>query len=354
VKYLIWPALLLIPTAGFCQEVPKPSVQADSSGACSPNIIANEGRVQITCNTAIDQETLKKVLSILNQVLRKQNDSSVTNQKLDQILALLRPQPSIERTVKFAILIPFDSAPDSFPIPLDENPDDPLFRTYGDLRFLAMNGTVPQTSSGAKSEGQIQVQGRPISMDEAPSFLGKLLQYYVFHCIDSLQRNSLTVSVGYPAEASAGIEPPNAEPYPYDLLSGELGDNAFFRPFQNRPSADEMAWKLKPVSMPKGTIIKFLQTSNPDKYVVRLQRLHYFKVDFIVDSFVGTGLGQVPKHFVTQRASTTMEWTFFVTMRYTIDRPDDENFNPGSYAQWLDALYDKLRGRLVLIDGHDS
>jgi pimeloyl-ACP methyl ester carboxylesterase len=253
--------------------------------------------------------------------------------------------PPIQRTAKFAVMIPFDSSPDSSPIPLDENPDDPLYRTYAHMVSLAMNGTVPETARDAQGEGQISWQAKSISMQEAPAFLGKLLQYYVFQCIDNLQRNSLTVSVGYPAQASAGIEPPNAAPYPYEKLSRELADNVFFRPFLHRPSGDEMAWKVKSVSMPKGTEIRFSEM--PDKYLVSFHRPGHFTVDFIVESFVGTGVGQVPKHFVTPHVSTTMQWTFFVTMRYAIEHSDDRGFNPSSYAQWLDAIYDGLHKQLA-------
>ena len=255
--------------------------------------------------------------------------------------------PPIERTVKFAVMIPYDTAPNSFPIPMDENPDDPLFRTYGDMHSLATNGTVPEAARGATGEGQTSWQSRSISMEEAPVFLGKLFQYFVFECIDSLQRNSIRVSLGYPAEARAGIDPPNGEPYPYEKLSLELANNVFFKPFVHRPSGDEMTWKLKPVTMPRGTRISFVEMSKPSRYLVRLQRPDYFNVDFVVEGFAGTGVGQVPKHFVTNRVSTIMQWTFFVTMHYTIEHPDDADFNPSSYAQWLDALYDGLRKRLI-------
>jgi hypothetical protein len=261
--------------------------------------------------------------------------------------SLFNHQPLIERTVKFAVMIPFDTAPDSSPIPLDENPDDPLYRTYGDMVSLAMNGTVPISAREAMGDGQISWHAKSISIEEAPAFLGKLLRYYIFRCIDNLQRNSITVSVGYPAQASAGIEPPNAEPYPYEKLFRELSENVFFRPFLHRPSGDEMAWKLRSVSLPKGTEIKFAQLSNPDKYLVRFQRPDHFKVDFIVENFLGTGVGQVPKRFLTPHVGTTMQWTFFVTMRYTIQHAEDDGFNPNTYAQWLDAIYDGLRRRLV-------
>jgi hypothetical protein len=252
---------------------------------------------------------------------------------------------AFERTAKFSVMIPFDTAPTSFPIPMDENPDDPLFRTYTDIHSLATAGTVPEAIRNAPATGQVTWSLQPVSTNDAPTFLARLLQYYVFSSIVSLQRDSFTVSVGQPATARPGIEPPDPERYSYDKLSQELGSNIFFRPFRNRQSGDEMAWKIKPAQMPKDTQISF--TEEGDKYVVRFQRPDHYRVDFIVEKFMGTGVGDVPKNFVTARKATTMQWTFIVTMRYRIERPDDEDFNPDTYARWLDAIYDGLHKQLT-------
>lgn len=256
--------------------------------------------------------------------------------------------PPIERAVNFAAMIPFDTAPNSAPIPLDENPDDPLFRAYSDMASLATYGTVPNAVRATKDEGQITWTSAPVSAVEAPAFLGKLLQYYVFVCIDTLQRDSLTLSLGYPAQANAGIEIPDAEPYPYEKIFRELSNNVFFRPFLHRPPVKEMLWKLKPIKMPKGTEIKFTQMDKPDRYVVSLERYGYFKADFLVEGYgLATGVGQVPKYFKTSHADTTMQWPFKVKMQYTVEHPEDNQFNPGIYSQWLDGLYDGLNKKLA-------
>jgi hypothetical protein len=108
-----------------------------------------------------------------------------------------------------------------------------------------------------------------------------------------------------------------------------------------------MTWKMKPSKFPKGVEIRFI-TQEPDKYLVRFQSPAYFKADFIIQQFLGTDVGQVPKHFVSKNASTIMQWSFVVTMHYRIERPDDNKFNSGNYAQWLDALYDGLRRKLEI------
>jgi hypothetical protein len=256
-------------------------------------------------------------------------------------------EPPIERTAKFSVMIPWDTAPNALPIPMDDNPDDPLFNTYGQLQGLAMNGTMPEATRETAGDGQVSWTSRPISTGEAPAFLGRLLQYYIFQTIDNLQHNSLSVYIGYPAEAHAGIEPPDAEPYSYKKLSSELAGNPFFRPFLHRPSGDDIRWKVKPGKFPRGTEIRFM-TQKPDEYLVRFQRPAYFKADFIVQQFLGTGVGQIPKHFVSKNANTIMQWAYVVTMHYRIDGPDDDTFVPASYAQWLYALYDGLRRKLEL------
>jgi len=57
---------------------------------CSPNVISNQGTVEFTCNAAIDKATAIKIVSLLNQILRKQGSPDSANQKLDEILDFLR------------------------------------------------------------------------------------------------------------------------------------------------------------------------------------------------------------------------------------------------------------------------
>jgi hypothetical protein len=256
-------------------------------------------------------------------------------------------QPPIERVATFTVMIPFNTAPKFAPIPVDENPDDPLLRTYGDLITLTTNGTIPDAVRETRAEGQINWESTPVSVQDAPAFLSRLLQYYVFLCIDSLERNSLTVSLGAPAQANAAIEPPDAEPYPYDKLFQELSQNVFFRPFLYKPPQNEFLWKRKPVSMPKGTEIGF-SLIQPERYAVCFQRPGYFKATFSVETTkLGTGPGQVPKNFKTSLVSTTMIFVFLVKMHYSIEHPNDDEFNPSVYSQWLDSLYDGLKKRLA-------
>ena len=66
------------------------SATAVSSGACSPNVIANKGQVIFTCTAPLDNETVKKIGLLLNEVVKKEKtDAQNTNKKLDEIIDLL-------------------------------------------------------------------------------------------------------------------------------------------------------------------------------------------------------------------------------------------------------------------------
>lgn len=257
-------------------------------------------------------------------------------------------QPPLQRTAKFVVMIPFDTAPGAFPIPVDENPDDPLSRTYQDIHSLALNGTIPDSVRKTTELGQITWTSRSVSMDESTTFLARLLQYYILESIDSLQRNSLTLFIGYPAQANAGIEPPDALTYPDDKLEHTLENNQFFRPFLHRPNPGQ----LTKMRMPRDTNIEFKEEGHPPKKCVLIfERPHYFEADFEIEVFAGTGPGSLPKYFRTTHPETVMQWPFFVTMRYSIEhRPEDDSFNPDNYAKWLDALYEGLVRKMMLPD----
>lgn len=303
ISALILPCFFAIPCV--CQTTT--ASPAKTSGPCSPAITGNNNRLTIEC---------------------------------------LDPTP-IERTVKFAVMIPFDTAPDSVPIPFDENPDDPMYRTYADLYWLAIHGDMTTKDAKGNELGPGLAQTKPISKEDAPSFLSRLLQYYIFRSLDNLRHNSMTVAIGYTAEARAGIETPNATPYPNEKLFQELSNNQFFQPFNGIESTDRMDWKMSPVVMPKGTEIKFIDEAKPERHLVRLDRPEYFRIEYVVENFVGTGIGNVPKHFETPHASTTMQWALVVTMHYAIQRRADDGFNPDTYAKWADALYAGLHQQLA-------
>src|ERR1039458_8491241 len=92
---LLFSIILTFCLSAFAQQQ-APSIEAQSSGECSPNILSNQGKVQFTCNTSIDAATAKRIVSLLNQILQKENSatnpSGEINHKLDEILGFVRSQ----------------------------------------------------------------------------------------------------------------------------------------------------------------------------------------------------------------------------------------------------------------------
>lgn len=80
-------ALVNIATAQKAQN--QPNVQAETSGICSPVIQGNQGKVEFTCNTAMDEAMRKKFLRLLNQIVKNTKDTNATNKKLDDIFEYL-------------------------------------------------------------------------------------------------------------------------------------------------------------------------------------------------------------------------------------------------------------------------
>ena len=94
--------LLTVPLAYAQQQLA--SIEAESTGTCSPNILSNQGKVEFTCKTVMDNATATKIVSLLNQVLKHQDNSISINQKLDQILEFLQThtQNAYDRVVWYS------------------------------------------------------------------------------------------------------------------------------------------------------------------------------------------------------------------------------------------------------------
>ena len=87
--------LLLMASLAYAQQATKPSMQAESTGKCSPNILSNQGQVRFVCNTSVDDATAAKIVTLLNRILQQQGNGrgdAEVNNKLDEILGFLRRQ----------------------------------------------------------------------------------------------------------------------------------------------------------------------------------------------------------------------------------------------------------------------
>lgn len=90
-KVVFW-ALILVAALFTCASAQKQQSDIKTEGTCSPNIVENKGQVRFTCNGVIDAKTAQKIVAILNELLRKQNDPAAVSAKLDEILAFIHRQ----------------------------------------------------------------------------------------------------------------------------------------------------------------------------------------------------------------------------------------------------------------------
>jgi len=67
-----------------------PNLQAETSGTCSPVVQSNQGKVQFSCNTAMNEATVKKIVTLLNTILKNTSDVNGTDKRLDEILEYLK------------------------------------------------------------------------------------------------------------------------------------------------------------------------------------------------------------------------------------------------------------------------
>jgi len=87
-------SIILLFAMSAIAQPPSRTIEAQSSGECSPNILANQGKVEFTCNTSLDDATAKKIASLLNQLMRREGNSANTvqeiNRKVDELLDFVK------------------------------------------------------------------------------------------------------------------------------------------------------------------------------------------------------------------------------------------------------------------------
>ncbi len=76
--------VLLLSSCGFAQQ------SSTTSGPCSPIAPNNSGSITINC-PGMSKEQGKKMIDILNKILKNQIDPSVVMEKLDEILKAVNP-----------------------------------------------------------------------------------------------------------------------------------------------------------------------------------------------------------------------------------------------------------------------
>jgi hypothetical protein len=249
----------------------------------------------------------------------------------------------IVNTDSFSTLVPLHAEWRSAPIPMNTNLTDPHQEFYGDLMGLADRPDKRPVGWPTYKERRFE------SVDEQFAFVTRLVQFYVFRSIYLLQRGvaggmKWTAGGGVTPMNKKPIVPPDGLPYPTEDILALLSDNEFLRPM------DEMLWKNKPLSMPLGTHVSFMEHANPEKgevftCTVRLERPSYFRIDFEIQPGIAMN-NQLPAGFSNEAVQGTSTYGVNVSMKYEIERKKDHGFQPDQYAVWADSLFGGLKKQM--------
>jgi tetratricopeptide (TPR) repeat protein len=226
---------------------------------------------------------------------------------------------------------------------MDENLSDPHGEFYNELLTLAGR---PER----QPEGWQQYKERRFeSVDEQFAFTTRLIQFYVFWSIYSLENGvagglKWTAGTGVTPIDKEPIAPPDATPYSSAVLFETLSNSEFLNPI------NRIVLTSKPFPVPAGTQMSFMEHSNPDKgevftCVIRLERPQFFKIDFEVQP--GPAMNnQLPAGFSTPTVLGTTTYTINIVMKYQIQRKTDRRFQADKYAAWADSVFDGLKKQM--------
>jgi hypothetical protein len=116
-----------------------------------------------------------------------------------------------------------------------------------------------------------------------------------------------------------------------------LGDNEFLDQIKRS------LWTTRPFYLPRGTTVTLLEKPPKEdvlQSIVRLERLGYYRLDFILIPSFGMQ-GQAPAGFRTPIQNVNA-YTVIVTMNYEVHRKGD-GFEPETYTQWAESLFSGLK-----------
>jgi Carboxypeptidase regulatory-like domain len=252
----------------------------------------------------------------------------------------------IAKSERFLTFVPLHPEFEKTPIPINWHHPDPHEDFYSDLAFLA---NCPDKTP----EGWPTCKKRDLeSPDGQFTFVTRLIQYYVFRSIYYLQRTKVQekwkAGVGLTVSKREHIVPPDATPYPTEVVLQSVSGSEFLRPF------DEQMWAKDPLTLPAGArefVMDLEDQANGGRhtYRVRLERPGYFRIDFDVRGVMSMN-NMLPAGFSAQGAAGTKTLTVSVEMNYEIKGRKDAGFEPDKYAAWADTMFDGLKKQM----GFDS
>lgn len=241
----------------------------------------------------------------------------------------------------FATPVVIDTANGSPPLPNPE-PNSPV---VSELQALAMIGSPTVKRGGV----DVRTVPAPSNVGERFDFGAKLLQYRLIRVIEEIQRGSSTFGFSFGASIASVNEPlhfPEPQDYSPQQLIADLADNPF-----SKSDYQHALLKHARLPLPKGTKISLASVSTPageSKYVVRLEKPLFFRIELGVKPMGGTSLGLLPAGVTLPQdiAARCETYHYNVNMRADFRRITAGNSDTDEYKDWVHKLFDRVRDTL--------
>lgn len=124
----------------------------------------------------------------------------------------------------------------------------------------------------------------------------------------------------------------------------------------NRFSDSDMerfGWEHGHIPLPKNTTVGLIhiatsQAAGVEKFVVRLDKPLFFRIDFVIEPLLATGMGILPAGLVLppESAARSQTYQFRVTMQATFEKITAGNSQTQEYKDWANWLFSGVKDTL--------
>jgi hypothetical protein len=100
--------------------------------------------------------------------------------------------------------------------------------------------------------------------------------------------------------------------------------------------------------LPKGSTASFVSPPNMGRYILRLERGNYYRLDLVVSLLMKGLKGHTPEHMDMGFPDTSQITTYVyrIKLDLTIQRTSDPTFVPSDYEVWGFALFNNIKEKL--------
>ena len=192
---------------------------------------------------------------------------------------------------------------------------------------------------------------KPQDATERFTFTSELLQYRILKLINEMQRGGFEFGqIGGAAYSRVAVpmQLSKVKDYPGHDFIAMLGRNRF-----SDSDMENFAWEHGHFPLPKDTRVELLYVptspgTGPSKHVVRLDKPHYFQIDFKVESLGSTGLGVLPKgvELDPELAAVCETYQLKVTIKAVFKKFTAGSSESSEYKEWANWLFAGLQEKL--------